>query len=388
MPKTKRMPARPDRLKVAVPQIAAVGVDRSAKVIRGFVVAQLGPFKSDGRGEFDQASLDAILELWPAAGLRSRFTHPTESSDGLGKFLGRARDPVMSTATIERDGAEVEIPAIRADLHLAASAFKTPNGNLGQYVLDLAEEDPGALSSSLVLRKLEEWRRNPDKTLATGPNGETLPPLWRPKRLFASDLVDEGDAVDGLLDVGQGADWTRDLLARGEELLNKVFAGATRQTVQARCSAFLTRYLDRRFGVSAMSKCAKCKDEQLGANLGGLLDGLIDAAVTDEKPREIIMSEMAAAAAITIEEVSAIVQGTDECPPLSHLEAFAPVLGASIGELVAAWEADGCSEAAGEETPEEAPAEEPPADAPPGEMPLSAGRHDVLRKKLQLKAKV
>lgn len=251
--------AIPDRLRVNSPAMGqaaktgkrTIGVDRKARVLRGYVVAQLGPFKSEGRGEFDQASLERIVELMAAspAGLKSRFAHPTESGDGLGKFLGRSRDPYLSSVVQMRDGKPVEIPAVRADLYLSASAFeKNPNGNLGDYILQLAEEDPEALSSSLVLKTKEEFRRNGDGTLAQGDDGKDLPPLWRPVKLFASDLVDTGDAVDGLLSAGgTGNNWTAKTLSHGTQLLDGMFTGQPREVVETRCLSWLIRYLDQRF---------------------------------------------------------------------------------------------------------------------------------------------
>ena len=60
------------------------GVDRNAQVIRCMIVAQVGPFKTEGRGEFNQKGLRGILKLMKAApsGLKSRFTHPDSSIDG------------------------------------------------------------------------------------------------------------------------------------------------------------------------------------------------------------------------------------------------------------------------------------------------------------------
>jgi hypothetical protein len=227
-----------------------VGVDREAKVLRGYVVAQAGPFKSDGRGEFDRQSLDAIVSLGNAesAGLKSRFTHPDMSNDGLGKFLGRAKEFSLGKAIDARSGQPVE--AVRADLHFDSSASKTPSGDLAAYVMDLAESDPDALSSSLVLRVKREYRLDEKGQRKTDDNGEELPPLWRPTELHSSDVVDTGDAVDGILSpegievdgLPLGALW------RGAELLDNIFEGQSRDAVEARCRAFLDRYLSRRFG--------------------------------------------------------------------------------------------------------------------------------------------
>ena len=41
-----------------------VGVDREKGVIRGYVLAQAGPFKSKGRGEFDERA-SRPSRCWP-----------------------------------------------------------------------------------------------------------------------------------------------------------------------------------------------------------------------------------------------------------------------------------------------------------------------------------
>jgi len=228
-----------------------IGVDRGANngagMLRGFVVAQQGPFKSEGRGEFDNAALREIMRLGNTApkGLKSRFTHPDMSADGLGKFLGRASNFNMSTAT---DSAGEKVPAVRADLNFDPSAHDTPSGDLAGYVMRLAENDPEALSSSLVLEAEETYRLESDGTPARDDDGEIRPPLWRPTRLHASDIVDTGDAVDGLLSAELSTDnLPMRQLWRGAQFLDEVFKGQPREVVEARLLNYLRRYLARRF---------------------------------------------------------------------------------------------------------------------------------------------
>src|SRR4051812_3820212 len=92
-----------------------VGVDRKNNVLLGYVVAQAGPFKSRGRGEFDLPALLELVRLGnePSQGMKSRFSHPTECNDGLGKYLGRSRGYALGTAVDQRTGKEVA--AVRAD---------------------------------------------------------------------------------------------------------------------------------------------------------------------------------------------------------------------------------------------------------------------------------
>lgn len=245
------MKANPDWLRASI-KSSTVGVDREKNILRGYVIAQEGSFKSDGRGEFDREALAAIISLGNAksGGLKSRFTHPDMSNDGLGKFLGRARDLRMDKATDARTGKQVA--AVRGDLYFDKTALDTPPEGgkpLGIYVMDLAESDPDAISSSIVVVADQEYRRNKDGTLATDKDGNELPPLWRPTALHASDIVDTGDAVDGLL--SKQIDVERlplSVLWKGEQLLDAVFLDQPRDVIEARLAAYVQRYLNRKFG--------------------------------------------------------------------------------------------------------------------------------------------
>lgn len=238
------VPAVPEMLRVATQSAGqAIGVDREANVLRGYIVAEAGDFK-DKRGTFDRASLERIVQLGNATskGLRSRLSHPNESDDGLTKHLGRSRN-----FRLDPDGSRV-----RADLHLAQVAMEEPVGGgkpIGEYAMDLALEDPGALGSSLVLKST--------KTAKQGPDGERLPPHWMPEQLFASDLVADGDATHGdLLSVegldefleGSGRRLPTKLAVAATEYLNQMFPDADRDVLEARLDGFRDRYLNLRFG--------------------------------------------------------------------------------------------------------------------------------------------
>lgn len=236
------MPAGPKWLRAGVTGRAS-RIDRENKIIHGFVLAQEGPFKTPGRGEFDRDALSTIVKLGnaKASGLKSRFAHPSLSDDGIGKFLGRAKNLHMDTARDERTGKIVH--AVRGDLHFDPSASRTPSGDLAEYVLSLAESDPDALSSSLVLEADEVLRLDDKKRPLQDDEGNALPALWRPTRLHATDIVDTGDAVDGLL----SADALPDAAVRqGCALLDRVFNGQPWDVVEARCLAWLGRYRDHR----------------------------------------------------------------------------------------------------------------------------------------------
>ena len=216
---------------------APTGVDRENKVIRGYVVAQKGHFKSEGRGQFDDQSLAKIVELMNSSpiGLKSRLAHPTECDDGVGKFLGRAKNARLA------DGGT----KVRADLHLDPSSFQTPAGDLGSYLLSRAESDPESLSSSLVLRTDKIQILDEKGRPAKDENGRDIPPIWRPKSLHASDVVDTGDAVDGFLSVEHLPDG---LLWKGAALLDRLFSGQDRASVEKQINEWLSRYLSHRYG--------------------------------------------------------------------------------------------------------------------------------------------
>jgi len=110
-------------------------------IIPGFAVVTRG--EALGHGVWlDQEFVDSIRGYLEAerSGVKARFTHPDMSADGLGRKLGRA-----DSGRLDREG-----DLLRADLHLYKSAHKTPEGDLAEYTLSLAAEDPGSFGASIV----------------------------------------------------------------------------------------------------------------------------------------------------------------------------------------------------------------------------------------------
>lgn len=245
---------------------SAIGVDRKQNALMGMVVALEGPFKSEGRGEFDYEGLREITRLGNKSnmGLKSRFQHATVSDDGLGKFLGRVKELWLDKAMVERNNQMVKVNAVRGNLFFDSTAMKEPPGGgppLGQYVMDLAESDPNAISSSLVLQAKELFRTDKNGKPLSDKEGNPLPPLWIPTKIHGSDIVDTGDAVDGLLSPSEMAQalsvgLTPELekLLRFDnvqrlatQLLDGFFRGKDKDTVAAKCQGWLSRYLELRF---------------------------------------------------------------------------------------------------------------------------------------------
>jgi hypothetical protein len=162
------------------------GGDYGAGCIYGFAVCTRGEALGHDvwiDGTFLQQVTDAINAT--SRGMKSRFTHPGLSGDGLGKFLGRSKTASLS------DG------VVRANQHFAKSAHSTPAGDLAGYAMDLADEDPAAFGASIAFSNDEEMEAkfvaqyggnefvSPDLD-----NVKNLPHV-RLKELRSVDLVDD-----------------------------------------------------------------------------------------------------------------------------------------------------------------------------------------------------
>jgi len=164
-------------------------VDREKNVIFGYAVMTKG-FVKDMRGwEIDDDTLDQIVQAGNSLkmGVKARFGHPNMSSTAFGTLLGRSKN-------FRKEG-----NIVRADLHLSETAFNTPSGDLGTYVLDMAENEPDMFGSSVVLTDFSfEYRLEKDGTRKKDKQGNDLPPLLRVKKISASDIVDEPAANNGM----------------------------------------------------------------------------------------------------------------------------------------------------------------------------------------------
>lgn len=163
-------------------------VDREKGIIYGYSVAKLGPARGHNV-ELDETTLSQIVELGnkSKSGIKSRFDHPNASNTSMGTFLGRSHG-------FRRDG-----DYVRADLYLSEAARESPQGNLYDYTLLLAEKDPTAFGASIVFEGKAEQRLNEDGTVTRDMKGEALPRLARVEKLWAADVVDDPAAnPDGL----------------------------------------------------------------------------------------------------------------------------------------------------------------------------------------------
>lgn len=168
--------------------IDRAGGDKKAGLIRGFSVITRGEALGHGLWIDDEmlASVERSINEAGKQGVKARFTHPGLSNDGLGSFLGRVKNA-------KRDG-----DLVRADLHFSQSSHKTPDGDLAEYVMKLAEEDPASFGTSIVFRRdraEEEKHRvanttDDDGFVSPDKNNKQNLPHARLKSLYAVDAVD------------------------------------------------------------------------------------------------------------------------------------------------------------------------------------------------------
>ena len=201
MDKFRAIGTKPSYTRLAASKTAPppVGVDREmgAGVIHGMSVVTRGEALGH-MAWIDSEFLDAVAS---SADVKSRFTHPGLSSDGLGTVLGRMRG-------LGKNG-----DLVRGDLHFVASAHRTPDGDLATYVMDFAEESPDLAGLSIVFERDigAEQRFAAEHTDEEGyfksPDEDNIHNYghFRLAKLVAIDVVDDPAAnPDGMFSSGHG----------------------------------------------------------------------------------------------------------------------------------------------------------------------------------------
>lgn len=184
------------------PLVERDGGDAGAGLIRNASIVTVGEALGHRQwlDEVFVKSVHLAVNKAGARGIKMRFTHPSLSGDGMASFLGRAKR------------SKFENGQSRVEIHFAASAHKTPDGDLANYVMDRAEEDPESFGVSIVF---EPDYGAEDKFVAnhedengqfTSPDPDNTKnyPHARLAKLRAADVVDEPAAnPDGLFHRGQ-----------------------------------------------------------------------------------------------------------------------------------------------------------------------------------------
>lgn len=153
-------------------------VDRENKIIRGYKVMSLG--EALGHGVVvDETTLNQLVELGNrggGVGVKSKVQHRNGATDGFGRYLGKSRN-------FRREGNSTV-----ADLHLDDLAFKSPEGDWGSYLLDLADRAPDAFGASPEVIEV----RKP---------AQSGKPVMRLKDLLAIAIVDRPATNAGFFSV-------------------------------------------------------------------------------------------------------------------------------------------------------------------------------------------
>lgn len=165
-------------------QSAFTDIDLDSGVIPGVAIATEGEIKGHGMyadSVFIQQVVDSANEQ--PQGVKARFGHPNMCYEAMGTYLGR-----FTNYRVEGDKAI-------ADLQLDDSAKQSPNGDLHQYVLKMASDNPDMFGTSIVFKPA----RSEHKEIEVGNDGETEEREFaRLESLLATDIVDSPAANEGL----------------------------------------------------------------------------------------------------------------------------------------------------------------------------------------------
>ena len=223
------------RLNAALDASAPPRVDRAARRINGVAVMTVGEAKGHGF-RLSEVSLANALDLGTKAtkGIKSRLSHQNACNDTTGKHLGRA-------ITFRQEGDK-----LLADLQLATASTKSPHGNLADYVMTLAEEDPEAFGLSMVVELLTEVELDEKKQPKRDAAGEPLLPFAIITALKAVDVVGDPAANPGGM-FSEGDDSDFGFAKDASALLDSLEAGSP-EALLSRAEVFLRSYMTHRFG--------------------------------------------------------------------------------------------------------------------------------------------
>ncbi|MBS4057367.1 MAG: hypothetical protein KGZ82_08630 [Bacteroidales bacterium] len=182
-------------------------IDRQNGIISGITVARIGP----ARGHDAFLDRDFLIQLVQVAnarpqGIKARFGHPNMCSTALGTYLGRFRNYAFHS------------DKVTADLYLDTTAKTTPSGNLFDYVIDMAANNPDMLGASIVFESSGfEIGEDPENNTSTRR-------YFRLKELRATDIVDDPAATDGMFSADSLPAQATGLLNENPQLAEFVFS--------------------------------------------------------------------------------------------------------------------------------------------------------------------
>ena len=180
---------------------APVSVDLDKGIISGVAVVTAGGAKGHGV-MLDTSFVKDVVEYGndKKNGIKARFGHPNMCSTALGTFIGRIKN-------FRNDG-----DIARADLFMSGEAKDTPHGNLYEYVLGMANNEPDMFGLSIVFTPGDKYQISKDGK-KIGSNDDEYDSQKEPfvelSALHACDIVDDPAAnPDGLFSA-----WSADTFA-------------------------------------------------------------------------------------------------------------------------------------------------------------------------------
>lgn len=188
-------------------------IDRAHGIIESVSVNTEG--EALGHGVFlDESFINSVIEKGneKTQGIKARFGHPNMCSTALGTFIGRFKN--FRKEAVTRDNGSKAWRAV-ADLFVSNAARETPNGDLYNYLFDMADAESDMFGTSIVFEPGESYLKSFDgrrvfRDSATGSwidsDGETIKdddvdfdkPFATLIDLHGCDVVDSPAANDGL----------------------------------------------------------------------------------------------------------------------------------------------------------------------------------------------
>ena len=153
-------------------------IDEGAGILKKVVVAQAGKVKSYFE-QIDSVTLSQIALLGNSkeAGVKARFGHPNMCSSSFGTYIGRFKN------------FQVEGEKVFGDLHLDNVCKESPSGNLFDYIVKMAKNNPDMFGASIAFVPGEPSLTDEEY------------PATRIDDLLATDLVDDPAATNSLFAV-------------------------------------------------------------------------------------------------------------------------------------------------------------------------------------------
>lgn len=259
--------------------LSADRVDADNKVIKDVAVITKGEALGHGMW-IDNEFMSQVVKFGAAKtgrGVKCRFTHPGLSADGLGTMVGWVNNFRFDEST--------GVPRVIGDLKISETARSSPtHGDIGGYVLSLAEEDPEAFGLSISFGQdpeaMEKFYREhcEEDGEFKSPDEDNVNhyPHVRLAQLYAVDVVDTPAAnPGGLFSDGE------ELAERAESILKYAFGlseyepsvfalgGIAPERVRTFVAGFVQRHEKQlRERIGNMDTENEIKNEDSAADLG------------------------------------------------------------------------------------------------------------------------